>query len=57
MQMASNLIKSKTLLQVLRILKLFMKYLFAHVGLLIKCCAIDERLDAFKTLAAISFFI
>ena len=31
--------------------------MFAHVGLLIKCSAIDERLDAFKTLAGISSFL
>ena len=28
--------------------------MFAEVGLLTKCSAIDERLDAFKTLTGIS---
>ena len=54
--MASNLIKSKTLLQVLIILNLFIFYLFAYVELLTKCSATDERLDAFETLAGISSF-
>ena len=51
--MASNLVKWKTLLQVLIILNLFILWLFAHVRLLIKLYAIDERLDAFS-LAGIS---
>ena len=53
-QMASNLIKQKTLLQALIILSLFILQLFAQVGLTTKCSAIDERLDAFKTLTGIS---
>ena len=51
--MTFNLIKSKTLLQILIILDLFILHLFAHVRLLTKCSAIDERLDAFKSLASI----
>ena len=52
--MASNLIKSKTLLQFLIILNVFRLYLFAQVELLTKCSAMDERLDALKTLTSIS---
>ena len=55
--MASNLNKSKTLLQVLLVLNLYRLYLFAQVEFLTKCSAKDECFDAFKTLTGISSFL
>ena len=55
-QIASSLIKSKTLLQVLIVLNIFRLYLFAHVDLFTKCSVMDEHLDVFKTLTCVSSF-